>query len=662
MGHVLGIDLGTTNSAMAIIEDGEPRILLNAQGERITPSAVLFTTEDAADAKVGSAALAQAKTSPLTCITSIKRFIGCSFDSVKSDREAVAYSTGRSADGGVNVRIKTFERSMDDIARMMTEATAEEGAYWMGGYNLAGADGTDFTPQEISALILQKLKADAEAQLGEEITDAVITVPAYFNDAQRLFTRKAGKLAGLNVLRIISEPTAAALAYGLGDPTLCTNVMIFDLGGGTFDVSLLHIEDGAFRVMATAGSNHLGGDDWDHKLTDFLAEQFKKETGYDPRLEPYALQQFRQAAIAAKEALTSQNEVTVSIPAVPLGDERAASFELELTRSKFTALSNQLLRRLYTPVMEVMRAAAKLEGGLNEVVLVGGSTRMPMVREAIQQWTGLVPNTSINPDEAVALGAAIQGGLLTGEVSGVSLVDATPLSLGIETQGGLMTPLIARNTPIPTQVSEFFSTTEDNQQAVRVKLYQGERGMARDNILLGEFRLEDLPARPAGKVRVEIIIAVDANNIVSVIAREAISGVERQITVNASNTLSAQEVEAIIEQARQAKQADDAARAERVVENEAIELVQRTVADLSRYAVLVGHETVYELRILNTRINDAIREHDPSERIQALTEQLIELRKPLDELIARDAGEGGEQYGWTLNDAPKDIRENPHSA
>ena len=657
MTHVLGIDLGTTNSAMAIVKAGRPSILCNKEGGRTTPSAVLFTSEDAAETVVGKDALAHTESHPLTCVTSIKRFIGCPFDSVKNDREAVPYSTGRSRDGGVNVRIKTYERTMDDIARMMAETTAQEGAYWMGGYNLDGADGTDFTPQEISALILAKLKGDAEERLGEEIKDAVITVPAYFNDAQRLFTRKAGELAGLNVLRIISEPTAAALAYGLDDPTLNVNAMIFDLGGGTFDVSLLHIEDGSFSVVATSGNNHLGGDDWDHKLTDYLAESFKAQSGFDVREDPFALQRFRQAAIALKEELTFAEQAEARIEGIVLPDGGMQDFALELPRSTFAAMSKQLMFRLYSPVMDVVRAAAKLPGGLSEVVLVGGSTRMPMVREAITQWTGLEPNTSVNPDEAVALGAAIQGGLLTGEIEGISLVDATPLSLGVETQGGLMTVLIERNTPIPVQVSEFFDTTSDNQTSVYIKLYQGERGMAADNMLLGEFKLDGLPPRPAGRVKVEIIIAVDANNIVSVIAREPISGIERQITVNGTGLLSAAEVEAIVAEATRCREADEAARAERTVENEAMELVQKTVQDLSRYAVLVGHEVTDEIRVLNTRINDALREHDPSERIAMLTEQLRELRQPLDELIARDAGEGGEQYGWTLDDAPRDIRE-----
>jgi len=522
MSRVLGIDLGTTNSAVAVIENGKPHILENAQGERTTPSVVSFTTED--DYLVGRAAKHRAAQEPQLTVSSIKRFMGTSFEERKQERAAVPYVTAHAADGSTCVKIKTHERTNAEIQQKVHELVAEKGARCGMNYLIDDIDGREYSPTEISSFILRALKADAEVRLGEPAEDAVITVPAYFNDAQRQATRQAGKMAGLNVLRIISEPTAAALAYGAGSPELDETVLVFDLGGGTFDVSLLRIEHGVFRVLATAGDNHLGGDDWDWRLANYAAEEYRALHGIDLREDPVALQQLREEAARVKIALSTEEQAAFEIPTVAHAGKTHDSLSLSVTRERFEGMTEPLRRRIDLAMKEIMHEVEQCGCKLDQAVLVGGSTRMPTIRALVQRWTGLAPNTSVNPDEAIALGAAVQGGLLTGEVQGVSLVDVTPLSLGVETKGGLVRVLIPRHTPVPTQAARTFMTTEDGQTAVSINVVQGERSIAADNKSLGTFRLEGIPALPAGKAKVEVIFDIDANNILSVVAREQVTG------------------------------------------------------------------------------------------------------------------------------------------
>ena len=513
MAKILGIDLGTTNSAMAVLEGGEPTIIVNAEGDRTTPSVVGF--RDGGDRVVGKAAKNQAVTNPQNTVFSIKRFMGRRYDEVGSELKTVPYK----------VKAGTGNRAVVEIG------------------------GEDFTPEQISAMILSKMKADAEKYLGESVTDAVITVPAYFNDAQRQATKDAGKIAGLNVKRIVNEPTAAALAYGLDKKNQDQKVLVFDLGGGTFDVSLLDLADGVVEVLATNGDNHLGGDDWDQKVIDWMADKFQQDNGIDLRKDPMALQRLKEAAENAKKELSSAQQADINLPFITADATGPKHLNYTLTRAEFERITRDLLERCKTPVTKALHDANLSIDQVNEVILVGGSSRMPAVQELVKQMTGKHPNMSVNPDEVVADGAAVQGGVLTGDVEGILLLDVTPLSLGVETMGGVMTKMIDRNTTIPTSKTEVYSTAADNQTSVEINVLQGEREMARDNKSLGKFNLTGIPAAPRGVPQIEVTFDIDANGIVKVTAKDKGTGKQQQITISGSTALSDDEVDRMVKDA-----------------------------------------------------------------------------------------------------------------
>ncbi len=528
MGKIVGIDLGTTNSVIAVLEGGEVTVIPNAEGGRLTPSVVAFTKNG--ERLVGQIAKRQAVTNAENTIFSIKRFIGRSYDEVVREREMVPYRVVRG--------------SRDD-ARVFIPAA-----------------GREFTPQEISAMILQKLKQDAEAYLGEPVTKAVITVPAYFNDSQRQATKDAGTIAGLEVLRIINEPTASALAYGL-DKKKDETILVFDLGGGTFDVSILEVGDGVFEVKATSGDTHLGGDDYDQRIMNWMIEEFKREQGIDLSQDRMALQRLREAAEKAKIELSTLLETESNLPFITADASGPKHLLMRLTRARFEQLTADLTERLKGPFFQALKDAGLKPQDLDEVILVGGATRMPVVQELVRQLTGKEPHKGVNPDEVVAIGAALQAGVLGGEVKDVLLLDVTPLSLGVETLGGVMTVLIPRNTTIPTRKSEIFSTAEDGQTAVEIHVLQGERPMAEDNITLGRFRLEGIPPAPRGIPQIEVTFDIDANGILNVSARDQATGKEQRITITASTNLSKEEVERLVREA-QAHAEEDRRRRERV--------------------------------------------------------------------------------------------------
>lgn len=513
MGKSVGIDLGTTNSVVAVMEGGKPTVISNVEGGRTTPSVVAFTKSG--ERLVGQLARRQAVLNPENTVYSIKRFIGRRYGEVESERAIVSYKVKEGGDGGCKVAIQ----------------------------------GKDYTPEEISAMILRKLKEDAEKYLGEKVTSAVITVPAYFNDSQRQSTKNAGTIAGLEVLRIINEPTAAALAYGL-DKKANETILVFDLGGGTFDVSVLEVGDGVFEVKSTSGDTHLGGDDFDHCLVGWVADEFMKLEGIDLRKDRQALQRLTEAAEKAKVELSSVTETNISLPFITADATGPKHLEMKLTRARFNELTRHLVERCRKPIEQALSDAKLTYNELDEVVLVGGSTRIPAVQDLVKSLTGgKEPNQSVNPDEVVAVGAAIQAGVLGGEVKGVVLLDVTPLSLGIETMGGVFTKLVDRNTTIPTRKSEVFSTADDNQTAVDIYVFQGERSMARDNKLLGNFRLDGIPAAPRGMPKVEVTFDIDANGILNVTARDQSTGKEQKITITASTNLSKDDVERLVREA-----------------------------------------------------------------------------------------------------------------
>lgn len=545
MAKIIGIDLGTTNSAMAVMEGSEPEILVNAEGDRTTPSVVGFGKDG--ERTVGKAAKNKAVTNPENTIASVKRFIGRSYAETAEEQKTVAY-TVKNGNGG---------RAVVDI------------------------EGKDYMPEEISAMVLQKLKADAEKRVGEPINQAVITVPAYFNDAQRQATKDAGKIAGLEVLRIINEPTAAALAYGLDRTNKDEKVLVFDLGGGTFDVSVLELGDGVFEVCSTAGDNHLGGDDWDQRVIDWLADKFQADNGIDLRQDKMALQRLKDAAEKAKMELSSTSQTNINLPFISAGAAGPLHLDYTLTRAEFERITKDLLDRCKAPVQQALSDAGLSTGDVNEVILVGGSTRMPAVQELVKNMTGKQPNMSVNPDEVVAMGAAVQGGVLVGDVEGILLLDVTPLSLGVETMGGVMTKMIERNTTIPTRKTEIYSTAADNQTSVEIHVLQGEREMAQDNKTLGKFQLTGIPAARRGVPQIEVTFDIDANGIVNVSAKDLGTGKQQQITISGSTALTDDEVDRMVKDAEAHAEEDKLRKEEVETRNNCDSLINATETTLN---------------------------------------------------------------------------------
>ena len=584
MGKIIGIDLGTTNSCVAVMEGNEPVVIPNSEGRRTTPSIVAFVDNN--ERKVGDPAKRQAITNPQRTITSIKRFMGETYDQVGKDIERAAYKVVKGDNNTPRIDI----------------------------------DGRLYTPQEISAIVLQKMKKTAEDYLGTEVSEAVITVPAYFSDSQRQATKEAGEIAGLKVRRIINEPTAAALAYGLDKANKDMKIAVYDLGGGTFDISILELGDGVFEVKSTNGDTHLGGDDFDHVIIDWMADEFKKQHNIDLRKDPMALQRLKEAAEKAKIELSSSTSTEINLPYIMPVDGIPQHLVMTLTRAKFEQLADRLIRATIEPCKKAMADAGLSNSQIDEVILVGGSTRIPAIQKVVEEFFGKTPSKGVNPDEVVAIGAAIQGGVLTGEVKDVLLLDVTPLSLGIETLGGVFTRLIDANTTIPTRKSEVFSTAADNQPSVEIHVLQGERQMARDNKTIGRFHLDGIPAAPRGVPQIEVTFDIDANGILNVSAKDKGTGKEQKIRIEASSGLTVQEIQKMRDEAKANEEKDKAER-ERVDKvNAADSMIFSTEKQLKEYGDKIPADKKGAIEAALGKLKDAHKSQDIAAIDSATTE------------------------------------------
>ena len=604
MSKIIGIDLGTTNSVVAIMEGGDPIVINTIEGSRLCPSVVAFNKNK--ERLVGQNAKRQSVINPENTVTSIKRFMGRKFNEVQPEIDMVPYSVVKGPSGEARVHIPVT--------------------------------GKEYSPQEISAMILAKLKADSESYLGQPVTKAVITVPAYFNDSQRQATKDAGKIAGLEVLRIINEPTASALAYGL-DKKINEKVLIFDLGGGTFDVSILEVGDSVFEVKSTSGDTHLGGDDWDEVLVNWAAEEFKKENLIDLRSDRQALQRLREAAEKAKIELSSVLETEINLPYITADMNGPKHLILKISRAKFEQMSSHLVERLRKPIETALKDADLSTSQIDEVVLVGGSSRMPMVQDLVRSITGKDPNKSVNPDEVVALGAAVQAGVLSGQVKDVLLLDVTPLSLGVETLGGVMTRVIERNTTIPVKKSQIFSTAEDHQPAVDVHVLQGERQLVSDNISLGRFRLEGIPGAPRGIPQIEVTFDIDANGILNVSAQDKASGKEQKVIITASTNLDKTEIDRLVQDAKQ-HEFDDLRKRELIeAKNIADQIIYQAEKELKDESAEINNQMRKDLETKTLSLRELVQ----GDNTAGIKEATKEVEQVLKEYIAVKTAPAGSQ-------------------
>lgn len=624
MSKTIGIDLGTTNSVVAVMEGGDPTVINTAEGSRLLPSVVAFNSKG--ERLVGETAKRQAVINPENTINSIKRFIGRRFDEVDSEKSIVPYEVTKGPSGEARVNVPIMNK--------------------------------DYSAQEISAMVLGKLKADAEAFLGESVSKAVITVPAYFNDSQRQATKDAGKIAGLEVLRIINEPTAAALAYGL-DKKENETILVFDLGGGTFDVSILEVGDGVVEVKSTNGDTHLGGDDWDEMIVNFLADEFKNEQGIDLRADRQSLQRLREAAETAKIELSSVGETEINLPYVTADQNGPKHLQHKLTRAKLEQLTKELVDRLRKPFEAALKDAGLKASELDEIVLVGGSTRMPMVQELAESLTGKQAHRGVNPDEVVAIGAAIQAGVLAGDVKDVLLLDVTPLSLGVETLGGVMTTMIERNTTIPVKKAEVYSTADDNQSAVDIHVLQGERSKAADNMSLGHFRLDGLPAAARGVPQIEVTFDIDANGIINVAATDKASGKQQQVTITASTHLDDSDIERMVQEAKTHESADRDLRELVEARNQADSLAyqtEKTMAELGDNVPAAEKDSI-TAQVAELR---AAAEGDDLSLMQTLSNDLQNAANALSQqksaqAAAAENGAGPNSNGQSANESSGEV-------